>query len=149
MTAPKVADGAAGGIPPGPARARRPFALTPLADVMFQLLIFFMLSSSLAPYALLPMGAPATADPGPAAEAAAGAGAATEQVVWHLGRGTVRAGDSRIALENLPSALTELRADQIVEIVVFVTDAAQAQDLADLIEPVRRAGFVRLQLIGG
>ena len=39
---------------PLPERPRRyRFVLTPLADAMFQLLIFFMLSSSLAPYSLI------------------------------------------------------------------------------------------------
>ena len=39
---------------PLPERPRRyKFAMTPLADAMFQLLIFFMLSSSLAPYSLI------------------------------------------------------------------------------------------------
>jgi biopolymer transport protein ExbD len=32
---------------------RYKFVLTPLADAMFQLLIFFMLTSSLAPYSLI------------------------------------------------------------------------------------------------
>lgn len=150
MTAP--ADGLAGApgpgvLPPEPERKRSAFALTPLADIMFQLLIFFMLSSSLAPYALLPMSTPATtrADPEPRTE---GANAATAQVVWHLERGRLRAGDNRIDLAQLPAALARLQGDGIEDIVVFVTESARAQDLADLMEPVRRAGFARLQLIG-
>jgi len=137
---------------PDGARARRGFSLMPLADVMFQLLIFFMLSSSLAPYALLSLTAPATtpaeardvprpapARPDPAPDA---------QVIWHLERGAVRAGSSRIRLAVLPAALAELRDDGIDDIVVFVSDAARAQDIAGLLEPVGRAGFARLQLIG-
>lgn len=137
----------------GAARGRRGFSLTPLADIMFQLLIFFMLSSSLAPYALLPMTPPASASAG-AREApdrpapSAGAAMAT-QVVWHLERGALRAGAARIPLAALPEALETLRADGIDDIVVFVGAAARAQDIADLLEPVRRAGFARLQLIGG
>ncbi len=42
---------------------RYTFALTPLADAMFQLLIFFMLSTSLTPYSLLTI----TRGAGPAA----------------------------------------------------------------------------------
>ena len=39
-----------------PRRNRRyRFSMTPLADVMFQLLIFFMLSANLAAYSLLPL----------------------------------------------------------------------------------------------
>ena len=137
---------------PEGARARRGFSLMPLADVMFQLLIFFMLSSSLAPYALLSLTAPATPpaeardSPRPAqprADPATGA-----QVIWHLERGAVRAGPRRIGLAVLPAALAELRGDGIDDIVVFVSDAARAQDIAGLLEPVRQAGFARLQLIG-
>lgn len=137
---------------PERARARRGFSLMPLADVMFQLLIFFMLSSSLAPYALLALTAPAS----PAAEArdsprpaqAPPDPATAAQVIWHLERGAVRAGPTRIRLAVLPAALAELREDGIDDIVVFVSDAARAQDIAGLLEPVSRAGFARLQLIG-
>lgn len=137
----------------GPARARRGFSLTPLADIMFQLLIFFMLSSSLAPYALLPLSPPASATgtapeapdrPAPQADTALPA-----QVIWHLERGALRAGTERIPLASLPAALAALREDGIDDIVVFVTAEARAQDIADLLEPVRRAGLARLQLIGG
>jgi biopolymer transport protein ExbD len=69
-------------------------------------------------------------------------------VVWHLERGRLRAGDNRIDLAQLPPALARLQGDGIEDIVVFVTESARAQDLADLMEPVRRAGFARLQLIG-
>jgi len=136
-----------GVLPPPVDRKRSAFALTPLADIMFQLLIFFMLSSSLAPYALLPMSGPATRGSETATRTNV-ANTATAQVIWHLERGRLRAGDNRIDLAQLPAALARLRGDGIEDIVVFVTESARAQDLADLMEPVRRAGFARLQLIG-
>jgi biopolymer transport protein ExbD len=70
-------------------------------------------------------------------------------VIWHLERGRLRAGTEHIALAALPQALDALRESGIDDIVVFVSQAAQAQDIADLLEPVGRAGFARLQLIGG
>ena len=156
---PSPGSGVSGGVlsAAAPARGRRGVSLTPLADIMFQLLIFFMLSSSLAPYALLPMTPPASAPastPAGAAEAPArpapsGGPVADTQVVWHLEQGTLRAGATRIPLAALPEALAALRADGIDDIVVFVGETARAQDIADLLEPVRRAGVARLQLIGG
>ena len=141
--------GTTGILPAGPARSRRGFSLTPLADIMFQLLIFFMLSSSLAPYALLPLSAPSAQASGAAsAPATAAARSPAAQVVWHLEHGALRAGDSRITLRMLPAALETMRNDGIEVIIVFVTDTARAQDLADLVEPVRQADFARLQLIG-
>ena len=147
---------------PGPAAApllrprtrARGFTLTPLADVMFQLLLFFMLTSALAPYALLPLGTPAGASSG-----AQGTGAmplpeapgpmAEIQAVWHLGRDEIRSGQVRIALDLLPQALEGLQADGIRDLVVLVTHTAQTADMARLLEAVQQADIARLQLIGG
>ena len=137
-----------------PRARRRGFALTPLADVMFQLLLFFMLTSALAPYALLPLGTPAGASsatqgqgatplpeaPGPMAEL---------QAIWHLGRDEIRSGQVRIALDLLPQALEGLQADGIRDLVVLVTHTAQTADMARLLEAVQQADIARLQLIGG
>ncbi|MCL1629191.1 biopolymer transporter ExbD [Roseibaca sp. V10] len=137
---------------PVPAARRRGFALTPLADVMFQLLLFFMLTSSLAPYALLPLSAAGPSagqtlrdtptppqSPAPPAEA---------QVIWHLERGEIRAGQVRIPLSALPEAVAALRRDAVSDLVVFVTRTAEARDLALLIENVQDSGIARVQLVG-
>jgi len=138
------------------ARRRRGFALTPLADVMFQLLLFFMLTSALAPYALLPLGAPA--QPGGQGQAEATRPPAAEtpdpppdasRVVWHLGRGELRAGSARITLDLVPRALEDLRDAGLSDLVVFVTSTAHTADLTALVEAVRAARIAQLQLIGG
>lgn len=141
----------AGLLGPPPAPRRAAFALTPLADIMFQLLIFFMLSTSLAPYALLPVVervAPAAGaealPPSPAPPALAPA----EPAVWHLGRGSLRAGDSEIGLEALPAALEALAEAGVAEVLLFVTEAAETQDLVAVLQEVRLAGGLRLRLIG-
>jgi len=131
----------------GTPRDRRAFALTPLADIMFQLLIFFMLSTSLAPYALLPLAAPAE----PSREDVSGSAAsspAAAQVVWHLLSGHLREGAQTILLDDMPAKLIELRAGGIEELVVFVTASALAQDLATTLEALRVNGPPRIQLIG-
>ncbi len=135
-------------------RKSRGFALTPLADIMFQLLLFFMLTSALAPYALLPLGAPAGTSTQPEAQAAqplpdASGTLAESQAVWHLGRNEIRSGQVRIALDLLPQALDGLQADGIRDLVVLVTGSAQAADLARLLEAIRQADITRLQLVGG
>jgi len=131
--------------PPQPAR-RPAFALTPLADIMFQLLIFFMLSTSLAPYAVLSLGGPAPAAAAPAPPpAAAAVGGAT---VWHLGRGTVRAGTDRIPLSKLPAALAALAGQGVEEVLLFVTDTASLQDLVTVLEVAQAGGLPRLRLMG-
>jgi len=135
-----------------PARPRPAFALTPLADVMFQLLIFFMLSSSLAPYALLPMGRGA----GPPAEDAPAPAPAPEQAaappVWQLGRGEARAGTERFALDEAGARLAALARDGRAELMVLTTSAARTADVVRLLEAVQttaRAGLpMQVRLVG-
>jgi len=138
----------AGILAPAHPRPRPAFALTPLADIMFQLLIFFMLSTSLAPYALLPLGQRATAPEGagPAPESAAPA-ATGSPAIWHLGRGQIRSGRVWIDLADLPAALAALPAAGVTEVLLFVTDTANTQDLATLLERVQAQGALRLRLI--
>ncbi len=131
-------------------RERVKFALTPLADIMFQLLIFFMLSTSLAPYALLPVSGPVDTEAGaaPQPRTQPRSQTAAAQAVWHLEQGQIRSGSTSIPLQDLSAALAALKAENIDDIVLFVTDRAQAQDLATVLEQVQQAAFGRLQLIG-
>lgn len=136
-----------------PRRRARGFVLTPLADVMFQLLLFFMLTSALAPYALLPLGLPAGNQSALQGQANAAlpdtdGPQAIAQAIWHLGRDELRSGQVRIALAQVPRALAELQADGIEDLVVFVTRPARTSDLATLVEAVQQAGIARLQLVG-
>jgi biopolymer transport protein ExbD len=151
MSTADAAPASAGGIAAAGKRERVKFALTPLADIMFQLLIFFMLSTSLAPYALLPISGPVDPDSGNAPEPRPQTQADTSapaQALWHLEKDQIRAGSSTIPLEDLPAALEALKADRIDDIVLFVTSRAEAQDLATVMEQVQQAAFGRLQLIG-
>lgn len=129
--------------------ARRAFALTPLADVMFQLLIFFMLSSSLSPYALLPLVAPAEHD-GTRADAAPAAlpADAPAPAIWTVGRGEIRAGAERFDTTALSDRLALLRQAGVAELLLFTTAETTTQDIATVLEAVRVAGLTRARLIG-
>ena len=76
---------------PRPPRRRIVFMLTPLVDVMFLLLIFFMLSSQTAPYSLLEIMAQGTpgAEPAPQTQPVAPAQGAAELLV-SIARGYAR-----------------------------------------------------------
>jgi len=134
-----------------PARPRPAFALTPLADVMFQLLIFFMLSSTLAPYALLPVGQGAGAGEAAPAPATAGAAAAAPPV-WQLGRGEARAGTERFALDEAGARRAALARGGPAELMVLTTSAARTADVVRLLEAVQttaRAGLpLQVRLVG-
>jgi biopolymer transport protein ExbD len=128
-------------------RRKPAFALTPLADIMFQLLIFFMLSTTLAPYALIPLGAPAA--PATAnAPANASGGGSQNLVIWHVGAGEVRAGQSTVPMTSLPQIITQLKAGGLHEILLFTSATATMQDVATVIEAIRVGEVPRVRLIG-
>lgn len=136
-------------IPDMRPRKRQAFALTPLADVMFQLLIFFMLSTSLAPYALIPLAAPtAPADAAPSQVRPAQSGGSDARVIWHIAKGEIRAGDTTLSLEALPQVIEALKQDGLQEILLFTTPTATTQDIATVIEAVRLGEVARVRLIG-
>lgn len=133
-----------------PARPRRyGFALTPLADAMFQLLVFFMLSSSLAPYSLVPL----TGGTPPATTAAAAAlpqqEAAADVTVWHLSRGRVRIGDDLLTLSDLSRLLPQLRANPDGAVLILPASSATVQDLARVSEVLALAGVRRVEIVAG
>lgn len=139
---------------PEAGRPRRySFALTPLADAMFQLLIFFMLSSSLSPYSLIALtgGAAAGQSPveGQARADAAVPDPAAKLVVWNLMRGRIRSGDQTIALADLPLLIPALIAEGVSEVLIFPTRAATVQDIATVLELLGSRGIAKVRLVSG
>lgn len=150
-------------VAPLPERPRRyRFALTPLADAMFQLLIFFMLSSSLTPYSLVTLrGAPEGAAPGQNAETAppqiededatAPASNTTQDgpqvTVWTLGDGIVVVNDQIFETASLP-ALAEAIGTQKNpgNILIMVGDQARVQDVAAAVEALDTAQVAAVQI---
>jgi len=135
------------------ARPRRyAFALTPLADAMFQLLIFFMLSSSLSPYSLIPLsGGPAWQSDltGEASSAIPAPDVGAQVLVWHLARGTLRAGAQTISLDDLPGLMPELLASGVAQVLLFPSRAATVQDIATTLEVLGSNGIDKVQLVSG
>ncbi|MBQ2261492.1 MAG: biopolymer transporter ExbD [Loktanella sp.] len=129
---------------PEPERRYR-FALTPLADVMFQLLIFFMLTSNLVPYALLTLqsappaglaGRAGAAAPDVAVSVTAGSDAA----LWVVEAGQVSVGGVALeldAIDNLVSGLAE--SEPFAGILLVLSDSARVQDLAEVLASLERA----------
>ena len=131
-------------------RSKPAFALTPLADVMFQLLIFFMLSSSLSPYALVPLVPPSD----PRAAEAVLEGQPPEDIqqspvaIWQVGRGEIRANGARLNPDQLAPALEELMASGTEEVLLLTSASATTQDIATALEAIRVSGLPRVRLIG-
>ena len=127
------------------------FALTPLADAMFQLLVFFMLSSSLAPYSLLTLvpGPKGASDTTGKATAPAADAEPVEVAIWHLSRGELRAGRVTIPISDLSSLIPEMRARDITRVVLFTTRTATVQDIATTLEVLNVNDIPSVQLVTG
>mgnify|MGYP005857790255 CR=1 FL=1 len=136
---------------PSRAGRRKGFALTALADAMFQLLVFFMLSSSLAPYSILTLASapagrsdlPGQPDPG-AAPVAPGAVA-----LWRVGRGTIRSGAVAVPLAEAAALAAAQAAAGIADVLVLPGRGATAQDLAAALEALTAARIARVRLARG
>jgi biopolymer transport protein ExbD len=138
-------------LPRSPARYR--FVLTPLADAMFQLLIFFMLSSNLAPYSLLTIrngttgdttGTDAGADP--VEEIAAPLG---QVAIWNVDAGNVIVGGQKFGFEVLSDLAAALNANNDASIILVVRTEANVQDLSSVLESLAAAGVSNIQIAGG
>ncbi|MDN5786748.1 biopolymer transporter ExbD [Pseudorhodobacter sp.] len=134
-------------------RRRYGFALTPLADAMFQLLIFFMLSSTLSPFSLIALTA--GAPPGqselqgkPQPEAVA-IDASDNLVIWHLSRGQVRSGDQVLPLDALAAIVPALLAKGTPDVLIYPTRSATVQDIATVLEVLGARGVAKVRLIAG
>ena len=130
------------------------FALTPLADAMFQLLIFFMLSSSLTPYSLLTLqSAPAPAIAANAAaagtntEATPPQAAAADVALWTIEADAVLVGGQRFEFDALDALAEALGTPGTpASVILIVKPSAQVQDVTTVLARLRAAdvGSVRI-----
>ena len=131
-------------------------ALTPLADAMFQLLIFFMLASSLTPYSLLTLR---TADAAPATEAAPGSEPDTAQAappqtgetaLWTIEAGEILVGGQSFGYEALPALAGALgTASAPASVILIVRSGAQVQDVTTVMEALQAAEITSVQVTAG
>ncbi|WP_284376840.1 ExbD/TolR family protein [Sulfitobacter pacificus] len=131
------------------------FALTPLADAMFQLLIFFMLSSGLTPYSLLPFqSAQAQVDAGPSVAGEEGEDPeppapeqAEDVALWTIEAEAVLVGGQRFgfdALDDLAGALGT--AGSPGSVVLIVRPSAQVQDITTVLARLSAAEVASVQV---
>jgi biopolymer transport protein ExbD len=135
-----------------PPRRRISFMLTPLVDVMFLLLIFFMLSSQTAPYSLLEILAGGTpAQPGEQQAAPAPQPAATPQgkgdAVVTISRGYVRFNGERVEMSDLMAAIQRYKGLGYSSAVVFSSPAATVQDVVTVLETFQGSDFGDMRLV--
>ncbi|MET3900958.1 biopolymer transport protein ExbD [Devosia sp. UYZn731] len=126
----------------GQSKRRFSFMLTPLVDVMFLLLLFFMLSSQTAPYGLLAVsGQTATAT-----SATTPLGVQRELVV-SVGSASARFNGKLFARDQLGTAVAQAIADGYTTAYVSAARQATAQDLVDVIDTFKGAGFPSVLIV--
>ncbi len=119
---------------------RRPVSLTPLIDIIFLLLLFFMLSSTFTRFAELPLQ-----------NAGGGAGAGATPLFLQLGPETVTLNGEAMALDTLPAALAPLEAEaEGADGVLLVTLSGEvtSQRLVDLLVALRAAPWLTVSVLG-
>ena len=119
-------------------RRKRSVSLTPLIDVVFNLLLFFMLASSLAKWSGL--------------ELATGSEAASNEDipaadVYLLGDGELRYDERTYPLEALAAQLTEdLNDERISSVILRAEDGVRLSELIDSFDQLGHAGIQALAL---
>ncbi len=121
-----------------PASVRRPLALTPLIDVVFLLLLFFMLASTFQKYGEIDL-----------ATVGAGADTATANRPLLLRihpDGTLDLNAQTVELDGLEKALASAVTDGDTRVLVQVKAGAQTQSMVDVLERVRELGVKQIML---
>lgn len=135
-------------------------ALTPLADAMFQLLIFFMLTTSLTPYSLVTLKTtPDEVEESEDENEAAGpedenaerpapdAVEDTGVTIWELGNGTATANGQVFDIDQLASLAEAIGSqDDPGEVIIVVGPEARVQDVATALEALDSAQVEAVQL---
>lgn len=128
------------------------FALTPMADAMFQLLVFFMLSSNLVPYSLMEIRSGALAGGGgtgaPEADAAR-AMPAGETAIWSVSGDGIVASGQRFGFDRLPDLAAALGQAGTARVLLVTRPGAQVQNLVTAIEALSAAGIHDVQIASG
>jgi biopolymer transport protein ExbD len=119
----------------GPPRPHRRPSLTPMIDVVFLLLIFFMLASRFGTEGALTLSA----------GGGGGAWSGPPRLV-EIGAGTLRLNGVPVAAEDLAGALAPLMAGPADPVVLLPLKDAPVQRLVDVAEALRAAGLGTLVL---
>ena len=125
-----------------PRRFMRPIPLTPLIDVVFLLLMFFMLSTTFARFGYFGMGQTAGAVPAVQPPASAEPG-----VIIDVGHGpVVRINGTRVDVARLVGKLNEFHGLGVSRGIVRPGSDADVQDLVSVLELARTSRLSALAL---
>ena len=127
-----------------PRRIARPIPLTPLIDVVFLLLMFFMLSTTFAKFGLFEMSGAVREDTG--GESAAISGTVPGVLVEVSAGPLVRVNGKALQLEELVAKLNSLNSSGVSEGIIRIRRDAPVQDLLTVLEIARTSKLRSLSL---
>jgi biopolymer transport protein ExbD len=126
-----------------PRRIARPIPLTPLIDVVFLLLMFFMLSTTFAKFGLFGMSGAVNEENG---DAVAAPGAVPGVLVEVSAGPLVRVNGKALNLDELVAKLNSLNAGGVSEGIIRIRRDARVQDLLTVLEIARTSKLRSLSL---
>lgn len=117
-----------------PIRRRGLFSLTPLIDVVFQLLLFFMLTTTFMQAQMLTVTTPAASDGGLPQDA-------NVVEIWLMADGSTRVAEKPVTPESLGDALkAALGGRTDLTVSIFAEKGSRTQAFVSAIEAARQAG---------
>ena len=126
-------------------RRRASFVLTSLIDVIFLLVIFFMVTSQIVPFSLIGLGNVAH-DSGAAAPPAV-TDTASKPVSLRILAGRVMVGGTTVALDALPAALSDLSSRGVTSLILVTTASATLQDMVTTLEMVKASAIPEVTVL--
>lgn len=128
-----------------PRPRRRLIGLTPLIDVVFILLLFFMLASRLTQLHVVPISTPVAA---PAAQDLNQQGRAPALLLRVRGQGQLDLNGEPVTLDGLPAALASwLTRRPALRVLVLPSDQVQLQTTMQVFDQLAAAGVLSVALL--
>lgn len=122
--------------------------MTALADVLFQLLIFFMLSSNLSAYSMLSLRSGALQGDGTAEAPGVGTAVTGAQstAIWTLNIDGIVASGQRFGIDRLPALAEALVAQQTRHVLIVLRPRVPVQDVVTVLEVLSAHGIDSVQI---
>ena len=121
-----------------PIRRRGGFSLTPLIDVVFQLLIFFMLTTSFMHSQMLTVSTPAPSQGQLPQDA-------NVVEIWLMADGSTRVADKPVTPDKLTEAVkAALKGRTDLTVSIFAEKGSRTQAFVTAVEAARRAGAINV-----
>lgn len=120
-----------------PTFRRRALSMTSLIDVIFLLLLFFMLSSTFSKFAEVEL----------AGVSAQGAGSADRTLFLQVAPETLRLNAAPVEIEKLSASLTAMLGPDETSLLLSLSDAVTSQRLTDVLAILRQQPGLSLRIL--